>query len=280
MSLPVFASCFSCVAWAMKMSGSLPAIASRSQYWRSFSFWPPNFCTVMWYLPANCLLNACTTSYQDWLNTSLGDAAHRWHVSSMTPCVFAVPPDAAATASSATIPVTARTMRLLIQFPSFRDHGLLAHTRNNGFQYFDRFCYRFACLEQLVLVLDADHVVVASSGKRTHNLLPNRPIMAEADCAERPRAVGDMLERLDVEHTLAYDRARPEFGVLRVHVVDRALGGEHRDRLDGVDALPEEMARIKIHADVAAGARAELEQRRRVIDDKARMHLDRDVDSL
>ena len=66
--------------------------------------------------------------------------------------------------------------------------------------------------------------------------------------------------------------------VLRVHVEDRAREGGHaRER---VHPLPEEMRRIEVDADGVAGGGAQAQHRGGVVDDEARVRLDRDADAV
>jgi hypothetical protein len=60
-------------------------------------------------------------------------------------------------------------------------------------------------------------------------------------------------------------------------VEDRLLAAEQLDRLDDVDALPEQMARIEVRADLRSDRLAQSEQRRRVVDDEAGVHLEGDL---
>src|SRR6266850_1418727 len=66
-----------------------------------------------------------------------------------------------------------------------------------------------------------------------------------------------------------------ESGVLHVRVKEGALLVEEVDNFDGIAALPEKMAQIAVRADFFANGFAELHERSGVVNDKVRMHFER-----
>ncbi len=68
---------------------------------------------------------------------------------------------------------------------------------------------------------------------------------------------------------------------LRVFGMDMEDGAfEHSHGGDGIDALPEEMARIEIATHIGSGNGAQPEHRLRVVDDEPGMHFDGDLHAM
>src|ERR1700757_3239338 len=98
--------------------------------------------------------------------------------------------------------------------------------------------------------------------------------MAIAASSEDPSAIAFVGVRLGVEDTRARQIGRIKLRIFCVDVEDRV--SKNTDSCDGVNVLPEHMARIVIATNGRACDLAEAQQRLRAVDHKAGMHLDSD----
>src|SRR4030042_480851 len=140
--------------------------------------------------------------------------------------------------------------------PSFKiSDGELQNLRGSA--------YRFIGLELVILVLDADHVIIAGPLQGRHNALPGPEGAAMAETGEIPRPQLDQGRRLGIQTTV--DRgSRFDPGILAVHVED-ALG-QGLDGLHGVTAHPKQVAGVEIDSDAGPDGRPQAEEGFRVVD--------------
>src|SRR5438093_714635 len=114
--------------------------------------------------------------------------------------------------------------------------------RDQSLEQLDALAEALVDREQQVLVLHAEHVVVPDGSEGADEVTPHLLALAVADRSERPCAIEDLAVVLGIEDAVARDVAAVDVRVLRVDVEDRAFTPEHLDRLDDVDALPEQVA--------------------------------------
>lgn len=121
-------------------------------------------------------------------------------------------------------------------------------------------------------MLYADGVVVADHAQVGDHVLPICVVVAVADGAEYPRAVDLVRIGLSVEHAV-------DGGVIFVYF--RVLGVEMEDSVaersyagDGIHALPNEVARIEVCAELGADGLAYFEHTLGVVDAEAGMKLE------
>ena len=103
---------------------------------------------------------------------------------------------------------------------------------------------------QRILVLDADDSVIAGRLQLGEDVRPHAAVVAVAHGAEFPRTAGDVAIACGVQHTRDGGVERIDLGVLCVHVVDGT--SQVADGRRGVDALPEEVAGVKVGTDDVA----------------------------
>ena len=97
-------------------------------------------------------------------------------------------------------------------------------------------------------MFDADHVIVAGQAQRAGNLAPDNFIMSPSNGAEKPGTVRHLAITFCVQHSVARDILRVEGGIFCVHVKNTIAERADGDR--NIRTLPEEMAGIKIYADI------------------------------
>lgn len=121
-------------------------------------------------------------------------------------------------------------------------------------------------------MLDADSVVIADHAQVRDHILPICEVVAVADGAEYPRAVDLVRIGLGVKHAV-------DGGVIFVYL--RVLGVEMEDSVaersdagNGIHALPDEVARVKVRAEFGTDCLAYLEHALGVVDAEARMKLE------
>jgi len=127
-------------------------------------------------------------------------------------------------------------------------------------------------------MFDADDVIVARETKGAYDLLPYESIVAPADGAEKPGAIGHVTITFCVEDAVARDIRRIERGILCVHVKNAVAESANGDR--DIGSLPEKMAGIEIHADIFARGFAQAESGLNVVNDEAGMRFDGHFDSV
>ena len=98
--------------------------------------------------------------------------------------------------------------------------------------------------EQAVFVLDREHEIVAKHAQRGDKLVPPLGAVSVAARAEDPAAIALVGVGLGIEHAGARQVDRVKLRIFGVDVEDGAF--EDADGGDGIDALPEEMARIEV----------------------------------
>ncbi len=152
----------------------------------------------------------------------------------------------------------------------FADHDFIQELR--------RFREPFVGRHQRVFVLDGEHVIVAVHAQSRDEFLPPAIWMAVAAGAEDPGAVLLVGILLGVEHAGLRQVVIVDLRVFGVDVEDGIA--QDADRLDGVDALPEHVARIVVAADAIARDGAQLQHRLRAVDDEPGMHFDGDLHAV
>src|SRR2546423_14288493 len=83
-------------------------------------------------------------------------------------------------------------------------------------QHFDGFPKTFVGREETVLVLDAEHAVVAGNAQCAHEVAPELLVLPVADAAERPRPLRKAPVVLRVEHAVHADVRAVEVDILGV----------------------------------------------------------------
>jgi hypothetical protein len=134
-----------------------------------------------------------------------------------------------------------------------------------------------------VLVLNAEHVVVAVSAQHAHERPPEARVMAPAAGAERPRAMLQVGVWARVVVAVHAALVRVELGVLGMHVKEQSRLAKLARSKHRVDALPEEVARVEVgaeHRRALQAARllralAHANERVRVVDREPRVRLPR-----
>src|SRR6266852_7609586 len=96
-----------------------------------------------------------------------------------------------------------------------------------------------------------------------------------AKCFRGLRQVGNLGRK--IQHTVPLDIFRKENGVFHVRMENRLLLPKEMNYLDGIAALPEQMAQVEVRADFLAHCLAKLHQRAWVVDNEIRMHLQRNA---
>ena len=99
---------------------------------------------------------------------------------------------------------------------------------------------------QAVFVFDGEHGIVAKHAQSGNKLGPPLGPVTITAGAEDPATLAPFGVRLGIEHTGARQVDRVELRVLGVDMENGAC--EYADRGDGIDALPEETARIEVAA--------------------------------
>ena len=132
--------------------------------------------------------------------------------------------------------------------------------------------------EQRILVLDRERAVVARRAERIDELAPELDGMPGADRAEDPAPLGRPVAGDRLEHAVEREELVLEARVLRMHVEDRIAERVHAG--ERIHALPEQVRGIEVDADALARALAEPQHRRGVVDDEARVRLDRDANPV
>src|SRR3954452_1179066 len=126
-------------------------------------------------------------------------------------------------------------------------------------------------------MLDAHCVVVPGCPKCAHDVPPDLLALSVPNRAKRPRPVRDAGVALRVEHAVTGDVGAVEVRVLGMDVEERVGTTQLPDGVDGIDSLPEEMARVEVGADLRAGGLPEPKQRFGIVNDEPGMHLERDA---
>src|ERR1700674_231734 len=129
--------------------------------------------------------------------------------------------------------------------------------------------------ENRVLILDAEDALVTDVHVSLDDRFPEAGAVSIADGAECFRGLVEIAGfECEVKDAVLVDVLRKKDGVFHVRMENRALLAEEVDDLDGVAALPKEMAQVAVRADLFADGLAELHQRPRVIDGEIRMHFE------
>ena len=129
---------------------------------------------------------------------------------------------------------------------------------------------RHALLEALqrrhhrILVLDAEHVIVACNRQRGAKLRPPFLAMAVAKGDVVPGALAKLIARHGLENAVGRRDRRVEARILGMDMIDRIA--ERADRHDGISPHPHEMARIEVRAHRLSHGIAQVHQCPHVID--------------
>src|SRR2546421_1672116 len=143
----------------------------------------------------------------------------------------------------------------------------------------DAFAKAFVDREKGVLMLDRERALIARQTERRQDALPLDLAMSVADRPENPGAEPDLVQRRRVQNAVASRVDRVDGGVLGVDVVESAGPTQLGYRNRNIDALPEEVAGIEVGADRIPAGLAQAQQRGRVVDDEAWMHLKTKADA-
>src|SRR6185312_11282789 len=127
-------------------------------------------------------------------------------------------------------------------------------------------------------MLDREDIIVTVHAQRGNELFPPTVGMAVAAGTENPGAVAFIRVLLGIEHARFGQIEIVDLRVLRMYV--KNCIAQYAYCLDGIDLLPEHMARIVIASYARTCNRAQLQHCLRAVHDKSRMHLDRDFDSM
>src|ERR1700679_2237816 len=145
-------------------------------------------------------------------------------------------------------------------------------------QKLDRTLDAFVSVEQSIFVLNAHHVVIADFTERSGNAAPSLQAMPPAHCPEIPGSLRHFLVGPPVKASVRSGIPAVNRAVLGVHVEDPLP--EFANGHGRIDAQPKQMAWIKVHSEIVPRRFTKLERRLGVVDEKARMHLDREPDSM
>src|SRR5262249_21130207 len=127
-------------------------------------------------------------------------------------------------------------------------------------------------------MFDGEHIVVPKHPQRGDQLTPPLRAVAISTCAKDPGAIAFFRVRLRVENAAALQINWIELRVLGMHMENGVC--QHANGADGVDCLPEKMARIKVATDVVSRNRAESKHGLWVIHDEPGMHLDSNLHAV
>src|SRR5579872_5886507 len=141
----------------------------------------------------------------------------------------------------------------------------------NPVQKSDRLPQAFLRREDGVLVLDRQDVIVPEHAQRGNELFPPLGAVAVAAGAEDPGPILLVGIELGIEHARRRQVSAVDLGILGVDVENSVA--QDTDGGDGVDALPEHVARVVIAAERFTGDRAQPEQRLRAVGNEAGMHF-------
>src|SRR5260370_12753087 len=111
----------------------------------------------------------------------------------------------------------------------------------------DRLLEALVARHDAVLVLDAEHVVVADQAQVRDDVLPDDRVVPVAARPEDPGPLQLARVLLGVEDAIDHDVARIDAAILRMDVVDAVA--EPADRGDHVDPLPAHAAGLEFAAD-------------------------------
>ena len=125
-------------------------------------------------------------------------------------------------------------------------------------------------------MLNADGIVIADKAQSADDVLPIEQIVAVADAAEDPGAVCFVCIALRVERAVLCHVVLIETGILCVYVED-CVAAELADNSNRIHALPNEVGRVKVCADLRAHSLTELEERLRVVNTEALVHFKSDL---
>ena len=127
-------------------------------------------------------------------------------------------------------------------------------------------------------MLDGEHVIVADHPQIGNEVTPPGQGMAIADRSEGPGPVQDIGIRFGVQGPVDAGVVRVNARVLGVDMEDRTGLAQHSDGGDGVNALPPEVGRVEVRADLGARCIAQLEDGFGVVDQKAGVCLNGELD--
>src|SRR5712692_9507111 len=128
--------------------------------------------------------------------------------------------------------------------------------------------------ENGVLILDAEDAFVADVHVGHDDGLPNAGAVTIADGAKSFRSLVEVASfKSEIEDAILVDVLRKEDRVFHVGMEECALLAEKMDDLDGIAALPEEMAEIAVRANLLADSFAKFHQRARIVNHKIRSHF-------
>src|ERR1700687_5638525 len=129
--------------------------------------------------------------------------------------------------------------------------------------------------ENRVLILDAEDALVTDVHVGLDDRFPEAGAVSVADGAEGFRGLVEIAGfECEVKDAVFVDVFRKEDGVFHVRMENGTLLSEEVDDLDGIAALPKEMAQVAVRANLFADGLAELHQRPRVINSEIRMHFE------
>src|SRR5712692_387952 len=128
--------------------------------------------------------------------------------------------------------------------------------------------------ENGVLILDAEYAFVADVHVGLDDGLPNAGAVTVADGAKSFRSLVEVAGfKSEIEDAILVYVLRKENRVFHVGMEEGALLAEKMDDLDGIAALPEEVAEIAVRANLLADSFAKFHQRARVVNHKIRSHF-------
>src|SRR6266850_2321084 len=127
-----------------------------------------------------------------------------------------------------------------------------------------------------IFIFDAENAFESDVHVSLDDGLPEAGTVAVADGAEGFRGGVEVgLFEGEVQDAIFVDVFGIESGVLHVGVKEGSLTAEEVNDFDGIAALPKKVAEIAVRADFFADGFAELHKRSRVVNNKVRMHFER-----
>ena len=129
-------------------------------------------------------------------------------------------------------------------------------------------------------MLDAQHAVVTVQRQGRDEGFPEVVAVAVTDRAEHPAAILDVAIALDIQDADVAFVGLDDFAVFRVYVEDALVLTEVAGGGDGIDALPEPVARIDVGAEVFARGLAEADDIFGGMDDHARVGFEGDFHTV
>src|SRR6267378_3238977 len=127
-----------------------------------------------------------------------------------------------------------------------------------------------------IFIFDAQNAFKTDVHVSLDDGLPEAGAVAVPDSAESFRGGVEILFlESEVQDAILIDVFGIEGGVFHVRVKEGTLPPEEVNNFDGIAALPEKMTQIAVCADLFADGFPELHQRSRIVDNKIRVHFER-----